>query len=80
MNRLEGKRIFITGASRGLGRALALRFAEEGAAALALVARDRETLERVRQEIPSGPRVTTIAADLSQTGQLDRSRPAGGRA
>ena len=31
MNRLDGKSIAITGAGRGIGRALALRFAEEGA-------------------------------------------------
>ena len=53
MNRLAGKYALITGASRGLGRQLAIDFAREGAAGLALVARDagalHETRERVRE-------------------------------
>jgi NAD(P)-dependent dehydrogenase (short-subunit alcohol dehydrogenase family) len=31
MSRLEGRRAFITGAAKGIGRAAALRFAAEGA-------------------------------------------------
>jgi NAD(P)-dependent dehydrogenase (short-subunit alcohol dehydrogenase family) len=34
MNKLAGKNILITGASQGLGREMALRFAREGAAGL----------------------------------------------
>ena len=48
--RLEGKVAIITGASRGIGREIALLFAREGAR-LVLTARNSESLKRVAQEI-----------------------------
>ncbi len=48
--KLTGKRIVITGASRGLGKALAQRFAREGAA-LAICARGVDELKVVADEL-----------------------------
>jgi len=48
--KLEGKVALITGASRGLGKAMALALASEGAA-IALVSRDREQLHKTAEEV-----------------------------
>ena len=50
MESLKDKAVLVTGASRGIGRAIALTFAERGAK-LALIARDEEALRSVQQEI-----------------------------
>jgi len=47
---LKGKRVVITGGSKGIGRATALTFAEEGAD-VAICARGPEALETTRMEI-----------------------------
>lgn len=49
---LEGERIIITGASRGLGREMALRFSREGAR-VTLVARNEPDLRAVADAAPS---------------------------
>lgn len=48
---LSGKRALVTGAGRGIGKAVALRLAQEGAR-VALLARSREDLEAVAAELP----------------------------
>ncbi len=50
MESLQDKAVLITGASRGIGRAIALTFAERGAK-LALIARDEDALRSVQEEI-----------------------------
>ncbi len=52
--RFVGQRVVITGASQGLGRALAIRFAGEGAR-LVLGARRLEALEATRDACPGDP-------------------------
>jgi len=63
---LEGKVIWITGASRGIGRATALRMASEGAQ-LITAARDVEKLKQLSDEIESsgGLRPLDLAYDIS---------------
>lgn len=61
--RLDGKRLFITGGSRGLGREMALAIAEAGADVV-LVGRDAESLARAAAEIRArGREAWAIAAD-----------------
>lgn len=75
MNRLSGKLAFITGASQGLGRALALAFAREGVAGLAVVARRIEPLNELGSELRSlAPRMKllVIQADVSLPRDIER--------
>jgi gluconate 5-dehydrogenase len=63
--RLDGKRALVTGASRGLGRAMAQALAEAGAD-LVLVARDAETLRQAGTELEqTGRRIALVPADLT---------------
>jgi len=76
MNRLAGKRILVTGASRGLGRQLALDFAREGTETLVLTARHRPHLEVVRAEIlkiAPAAQVVIIDADVSRPEDVERT-------
>ncbi|REK19532.1 MAG: SDR family NAD(P)-dependent oxidoreductase [Planctomycetota bacterium] len=64
--RLDGKRLLITGGSRGLGREMALAIAQAGADVV-LVARDPEPLEETAEAIRAlGRQAATIAADVSR--------------
>lgn len=61
---LTGKIALITGASKGLGRAMAHSLAQAGAH-IALVSRDREKLESVRKEITAnGTKAEVLTADV----------------
>jgi NAD(P)-dependent dehydrogenase (short-subunit alcohol dehydrogenase family) len=64
---LDGKLAIVTGASRGLGRAIALGLAEHGAR-LALVSRGEERLREVAAEASAPAEV--FAADLAETSSL----------
>ena len=62
--KLTGKRLFITGGSRGLGREMALAIADAGADVI-LVGRDPPSLEKTAGDIRAlGRQAWTIAADV----------------
>lgn len=62
--RLDGKRLFITGGSRGLGREMALAIAEAGADVV-LAGRTLDSLLETAESIRSlGRQVATIEADI----------------
>lgn len=65
MGVLEGKVAIITGAARGIGKAIALRFAREGAATV-LCDVNRQTVEAVSREIERLGRASlAVMADVS---------------
>ncbi len=69
---LRGKVVMITGASRGLGRALTLACAEEGAN-LVITSRSAESFEPVAEEVEgTGVEVLAIPADISRSTHVER--------
>ncbi len=75
MPRLHGKYLLLTGASQGLGRQLALDFAREGVAGLALVARTTTALCDVQERLHTlapATQVLVISADLAQEEDIER--------
>jgi len=73
MTNFKDKVVWITGASSGIGEALAMAFAKEGAK-LVLTARRREELERVKQQTAL-PAANVLVLPLDVT-QLDQAQPA----
>lgn len=67
--RLDGKRLFITGGSRGLGREMSLAIAEAGADVI-LVGRDEHSLQQTAADVEAlGRNAATIQADIGQPSQ-----------
>ena len=71
---LDGKFALITGASQGLGEAIAQHYVEAGASVL-LCARNAQTLgqvaDRLRPLLAAGQRLETTLCDVGQTGDVD---------
>lgn len=68
---LEGKSACVTGASRGIGRAIALGFAEAGAD-VAVAARSEGDLETLAKEIDAmGRRAIVVPTDVTQRDQIE---------
>jgi 3-oxoacyl-[acyl-carrier protein] reductase len=70
-----GRRVLVMGASRGIGRSIALAFAREGAA-VAICARGAEALERTRAELEAAGAVAYAApCDLANAEDIARFVP-----
>ncbi len=71
--RLDNKRLFITGGSRGLGREMALAIAQAGADVV-LVGRDADSLARTSADIRAiGRQAWPLQADVAMPEQCERA-------
>jgi NAD(P)-dependent dehydrogenase (short-subunit alcohol dehydrogenase family) len=69
---LEGKVALITGASQGLGKALALAYAKEGARVV-INSRSEESIRPVAEEAENmGAEILALAADVSKSEDVER--------
>jgi 3-oxoacyl-[acyl-carrier protein] reductase len=73
VKRLDGQAAVVTGASRGIGRAIALALAREGARVVVNYARSRELGDAVVAEIrAAGGDALAVRADVSRVDAVDR--------
>jgi 3-oxoacyl-[acyl-carrier protein] reductase len=67
MMNIQGKVALVTGASRGIGRAIALQLAQQGMKRLILMARDRSKLAELAEEIETmGVSAVIVPIDLTK--------------
>lgn len=72
MSSIDGKIALVTGAGRGIGKAISLRLAASGCR-MVLTARSRDQLEDVRSEITAGGgQAASIVADLTRDEEIER--------
>ena len=69
MGQLEGKVVLVTGASRGIGLAIAKTLGQEGAT-LVLAARNRKPLAQAARQVRGA--ALSMAADVTQPGDVKR--------
>jgi NAD(P)-dependent dehydrogenase (short-subunit alcohol dehydrogenase family) len=72
---LDGKYILVSGASRGLGKALAIEFAREGAHGITLVARNAEALKatsELAKKVNPATEILPIQADIQKPEEIER--------
>jgi 3-oxoacyl-[acyl-carrier protein] reductase len=71
--KLEGKAALVTGASRGIGRAIALRLAQDCASIVVNYSGSAEAAQRVVAEIEAaGGRAVAVQADVSKPADVER--------
>jgi len=71
MASLAGKVAIVTGASRGIGRAIALRLSQEGASVVVNYARGAEQAKEVVSAIEAaGGKALAVQADVSKTAEI----------
>lgn len=72
MGQLDGRVALITGAARGFGRAIAERFAEEGASLALNYRASKSGCEEVAERVlKDGGGAITVQADVTDTGAVD---------
>ncbi|WP_225729226.1 MULTISPECIES: SDR family NAD(P)-dependent oxidoreductase [unclassified Nocardia] len=70
---LEGKTALVTGSSKGIGRAIALRYAERGADVVVNYSRDKDAAEEVLAQVRgAGAKAIAVRADVSRVDEIDR--------
>ncbi len=73
MNRFEGRTAIVTGASRGIGRAIALKLASEGASVVVNYNSNASAAEEVGAAIvAAGARAEIVQADVSVAADVER--------